>query len=91
MCPLFAPALIILPLPVHVAAAKLGWREPSLLKLENNFLGSRLVGLPIRNKFSIKVFLTGALLLATTPFWAGAADRHQKESARLVEIGRFTC
>jgi len=87
--PLFAPALIILPLPVHVAATKFGWREPSLLKLKNISLGSRYVGLPIQKKFSIKVFLTVALLLATTPFWAGAADRHQTESAGLVEIGRF--
>lgn len=84
-CVRYSPsALIILPLPVHVAATKFGWREPSLLKFRNYFLGSRLVGLPIRKKFLIPDFLTGALLLATTPFWAGAADRHQN---RIGQIG----
>ncbi|MDP2638299.1 MAG: hypothetical protein Q8P26_04525 [Candidatus Levybacteria bacterium] len=53
----------------------------------------RLVGLPIRKKFLSIVFLTGALLLATTPSGAGAAkpatdwclaDRHQN---RIGQIG----
>lgn len=51
--------------------------------------GLALVGLPILKKFFVKVFLTGALLLATTPSGAGAADRHRRESAGIVEIGRF--
>ncbi|MDO8570723.1 MAG: hypothetical protein Q7R97_04025, partial [Candidatus Daviesbacteria bacterium] len=55
---------------------------PNILKFKDISLGSRYVGLPIRKKFLIKVFLTCALLLATTPSGAGAADRHQNRIGR---------